>query len=361
MIRLSKPFIDEDEITAVIKVMKSGNIAEGQKVKDFEEAFADYIGTRYAVAVNSGTAALHISLLAHNIGNHDEVITTPFSFIATANSIIHAGASPIFADINEKTFNIDPKSVIKQITPNTKAIIPVHLYGQSADMKLIMEIAKDNNLIIIEDTCQAHGAKFDDKKVGNFGTGCFSFYPTKNMTTGEGGMITTNDINIVERAKMIRSHGSSKRYFHEMLGYNMRMTDMSASIGLIQLKKLDTFNEFRIRNAKYLSDELSEVKGITLPYVDKRCKHVFHQYTLRINNKIIPRNKVIDFLTKNGIETGIYYPTPIHKQPYYKTLGYNCLLPISEKVSSEVLSIPINPSLKLSELNMMIETLKYIL
>jgi len=360
MIQLSKPLIGEDEINAVAEVMKSGNIAEGQKVKNFEEYFAKYIGTDYAIAVNSGTAALHISLLAHNIGNSDEVITTPFSFIATANSILHTGATPIFADIDEKTFNIKPESIVEKITSKTKAIIPVHLYGHPSDMNVIMEIAEDYNLIVIEDACQSHGAEFNNKKVGSFETGTFSFYPTKNMTTGEGGMITTNNKNIVKRAKMIRSHGSSKRYFHEILGYNMRMTDISAAIGLVQLQKLDDFNEKRIKNAKYISNKLCNIHGLTIPHIDKRCKHVFHQYTLKINNNIISREKIEKILSEKEIVTGIYYPTPIHKQPFYKKLGYNNSFPISEKLSTEVLSLPVHPGLNSSELNKITETIKEI-
>ena len=358
MIQLSKPLIGEDEINAVAKVMKSGNIAEGQKVKDFEDSFAKYIGTDYAVAVNSGTAALHISLLAHNIGNNDEVITTPFSFIATSNSILHTKATPVFADIDYKTFNINPENIIEKITSKTKAIIPVHLYGQSADMKLIMEIAEDHNLIVIEDACQSHGAEFNNKKVGSFETGTFSFYPTKNMTTGEGGMITTNNKNIAKCAKMIRSHGSSKRYFHEILGYNMRMTDISAAIGLVQLQKLDDFNKKRVKNAKYMSNKLCNIDGLTVPYVDERCKHVFHQYTLKINNNIIPRKKIENVLSEKEIVTGIYYPTSIHKQPLYLKLGYNNSFPISEKLSTEVLSLPVHPGLNSSELDIIIETIK---
>jgi len=357
MIPIAKPLIGEDEINAVTEVMRSGTIAEGQRVKDFEAAFADYIGTSSAVAVNSGTAALHVALLTHNIGKGDEVITTPFSFIATSNSILFTGATPVFADIEERTFNIDPENIIQKITPKTKAIIPVHLYGQVADMKSIMEIADEHDLIVIEDACQAHGAEFDGKKAGSFGTGTFSFYPTKNMTTGEGGMITTDDKIVAERARMIRSHGSKQRYFHEMLGYNMRMTDISAAIGLVQLRKLDDFNEARIRNAAYLSKKLDDINGITLPYVDRRCRHVFHQYTLRFNNSIASRDEVAAFLGKKGIRTGIYYPLPIHRQPFYKEMGYNGLFPISEKAASEVLSLPVHPGLSSTELDTILEFL----
>lgn len=360
MIPIAKPIIGEEEISAVIEVMRSGVIAEGQKVKDFEAAFADYSGTSYAVAVNSGTAALHAALLAHGIGNGDEVITSPFTFAATSNSVLFTGAKPVFADIKEDTFNIDPEKIVNKITAKTKAIIPVHLYGQSADMKVIMEIALDNDLIIIEDACQAHGATFEGKKTGSFGTGTFSFYPTKNMTTGEGGIITTNEKEIAEKVKMIRSHGSRQRYYHEILGYNLRMTDIAAAIGLVQLRKVDGFNDSRIMNAKYLSESLNEIKGISLPYVDGRCKHVFHQFTVRINNDL-SRDKIVDILNKRGIGTGIYYPLPIHKQPLYKEMGFNDSLPVAEKASSEVFSLPVHPAISKTELDTISKTLNQIL
>ncbi|PWB50037.1 MAG: aminotransferase DegT [Candidatus Methanoperedenaceae archaeon] len=350
MIPIAKPIIGEDEINAVIEVLRSGNIAEGQKVKDFEEAFAKYSGTSFAVAVNSGTAALHIALLAHGIGAGDEVITTPFTFVATSNSVLFTGAKPVFADIREDTFNIDPDSILEKITPGTKVIIPVHLYGQAADMKAIMEIAQDNDLIVIEDACQAHGATFEGKYAGSFGEGTFSFYPTKNMTTGEGGIITTNDKEIAQKAKMIRSHGSKQRYLHEMLGYNLRMTDIAASIGITQLGKIDDFNKSRIKNAQYLSRNLGNIKGLTLPHVDKRCRHVYHQYTVRITGDI-SRDDVVSSLNKMHIGTGIYYPLPIHKQPFYKELGYTDSLPVSEIASKEVISLPVHPSLKISDLD----------
>ncbi len=360
MIPIAKPIIGEEEINAVTEVMRSGVIAEGQKVKDFEAEFAEYVGTSFAVAVNSGTAALHIALLAHGIGAGDEVITSPFTFVATSNSVLFTGAKPVFSDIREDTFNIDPDSIGENITSKTKAIIPVHLYGQSADMKAITEIAEDNNLVIIEDACQAHGATFENKKVGSFGTGTFSFYPTKNMTTSEGGIITTNDSNIAERSKMIRSHGSKQRYYHELLGFNMRMTDIAAAIGSIQLKKLESFNNSRIKNAEYLTRKLQGIKEISLPYIDRRCRHVFHQYTIRIGGGN-ERDRVVSYLNKKNIGTGIYYPLPIHKQPYYKELGYKDSMRVSEMVSKEVLSLPVHPSVTSVELDTIYETMSEII
>jgi perosamine synthetase len=359
MIPIAKPIIGEDEISAVTAVLRSGIIAQGKKVEEFEEAFAEFIGTKYAVAVNSGTAALHIAFLSHGIGEGDEVITSPFTFIATANSILFTGAKPVFADIEEDSFNIASDSIDEKITPRTKAIMPVHLYGQPCDMKRIMRIAQEHGLIVIEDACQAHGAGYERKKVGSFGTGCFSFYPTKNMTTGEGGMITTNDKDIAQKARMIRSHGQRQRYFHEILGYNFRMTDIAAAIGLCQLGKLEEFNSKRIENAKFLTKELSGIKGLVPPGIKSNTRHVFHQYTLRITQDFgIPRDELRQKLMNKGVATEVYYPLPIHKQPLYQNLGYNDHLPNSEKAAREVLSLPVHPSLTKEDLENIVRAIQ---
>lgn len=354
MIPIAKPLLGEEEINAVTDVLRSGVIAEGARVAEFERDFADYIGVEYAVAVNSGTSALHAALLAHGIGPGNEVITTSFSFIATANSILFTGARPVFADIKYDTFNIDPDDIINKITSKTKALMPAHLYGQSAEMKTIMEIAADHNLIVIEDACQAHGATYDGKKAGSYGTGAFSFYPTKNMTTSEGGIITTDDSEIAERARMIRSHGSKQRYVHEMLGYNFRMTDISAVIGLVQLGKLDDFTLMRQRNAQILSEGLRDLDGITIPVIRDGCSHVFHQYTIRAKK----RDELAAMLNSEGIGTGTYYPIPIHKQPVYKELGYDYNLPECEKAAEETLSLPVHPGVSKTELNTIIKSIK---
>ena len=256
MIPIARPNIGEDEKQAVLAVLNSGMLAQGKQVQAFEEAFAAYCGVKYAVATSSGTTALHLALLAHNIGPGDEVITSPFSFIATANSIRYTGAESVFADI-DSYYNLSPTLTEAAITPRTKVIMPVHLYGQPADMDKFMDIAKRHNLIIIEDACQAHGAEFKGKKVGSFGTGCFSFYPTKNITSGEGGMVTTNDPDIADRVRLLRNHGMRQRYYHETMGFNFRMTDIHAAIGLAQLKKLDMFNDMRISNAHYLTAHMT--------------------------------------------------------------------------------------------------------
>jgi dTDP-4-amino-4,6-dideoxygalactose transaminase len=359
MIPIAKPQIGNEEKNAVVKVLESGVIAEGTKVLEFEKAFAQHVDVKYSIAVNSGTAALHVALLAHQIGDDDEVITSPFTFIATANSILFTGAKPVFADIEEKTFNINPDKILEKITPRTKAIIPVHLFGHPADMKSIGEIAEDYDLIIIEDACQAHAAKFNRKYVGSFGTGAFSFYPTKNMTTGEGGIITTDDAQIYERAKLLKSHGSKQRYLHEMLGYNFRMTDIAAAIGIEQLKKLDTFTEARQKNASYLNSRLKDISGIITPIIEKNCEHVFHQYTIRVTEDCkVDRDALIKDLNEKGIGTGVYYPLPVHKQPLYRELGYTDILPVAERMSQGVISLPIHPAVSKDNLDFMITTIR---
>jgi len=362
MIPIAKPLLDEDEINAAVEVLRSGNIAEGTRVSLFEQNFKELIGVKHAIAVNSGTSALQIALQAAGVGKEDEVITTSFSFIATANSILYTNAKPIFADISRDTFNIDPDDVLNKITHRTKAILPVHLYGHPAEMKALLEIAGDNDLVLIEDACQAHGAQYHGKNVGSFGIGTFSFYPTKNMTTGEGGMITTNNHDIDICARMIRSHGSRQRYLHEMLGYNFRMTDISAAMGLIQLKKLAEFNKKRIKNAKYLSDGLKNIHGIEIPPVRKGCTHVFHQYTIRITEDCpIERDTLVERLRDHDIGTGIYYPIPIHKQPFYRKLGYDDVLLETEIAAKQVISLPIHPAVSQKELSYIIKTIREVI
>lgn len=355
MIPIAKPLIGEEEINAVNEVLRSGNLVQGPRVREFEENFADYIGVDHAIATSNGTTALQVALLAHETKS-GEVITTPFTFIATSNSILHAGAKPVFADIGED-FNISPEEIEEKITKETRAILPVHLYGQPADMTPIMEIAEDNDLIVIEDAAQAHGATYKRKKVGSFGTGTFSFYPTKNITTGEGGIMTTDDEKVAKKARMIRDHGSSRKYYHEILGFNFRMTDISAAIGIEQLKKIDEFNKKRRENAEYLTKKIEDLKGIIPPKSYMHREHVFHQYTIRVTKEFGSRDEVARRLNENGIGTGIYYPIPIHKQPLYLDLGYNDVLSISEGIAKEVVSLPIHPAITKEDLNHIAETL----
>ena len=299
MIPIAKPLIGEEEKQAVMEVLSSGVLAQGPRVAAFEEAFARMTGVKYAVATSSGTTALHTALLAHGIGAGDEVITTPFTFIASANSILYAGARPVFVDIDPRTFNIDPGQIEAAITPRTMAIMPVHLFGLVVDMDPIVEIARKRGLIIIEDACQSHGAEYKGGRAGSFGTGCFSLYPTKNMTSAEGGMITTNDAGIAERCKVIRQHGMRRQYYHDELGFNFRMTDVHAAIGLAQLNKLARFNESRIANAQYLSAHL---RGVVTPVVPSDCKHVFHQYTVRVPGG--RRDALLSHLKERGVGFG---------------------------------------------------------
>lgn len=357
MIPIAKPIIADEEIKEVVEVMKSGFIAQGPKVAEFEEKFADYIGVKHAVAVSSGTTALHLSLLAAGIGPGDEVITTPFSFAATGNSILYVGAKPVFVDINKDTYNLDPLLIEDAVTNNTKAVMPVHLYGQPAEMEPINEVANDNGVVVIEDAAQAHGATYKGKKAGSLGDmGCFSFYPTKNMTTSEGGIVTTDNEDMAEQIRILRAHGESERYTHVILGYNFRMTDIAAAIGIVQLNKLDKFNEKRIANAKYLTAHIEEIDGIKAPYVADEVKHVFHQYTIRVDKS--KRDELIKSLNNRGIGTGIHYPKPIYQQKLYTDMGFDATCPEAELASNEVLSLPVHPSLSSDDLEKIVIELK---
>lgn len=351
MIPIAKPLIGREEEDAILEVIASGQLVQGPKVRDLEESFAKMCGVDHAVATSSGTTALHLAFLAHEIGSSGEVITSPFSFIASANCALYVGARPIFVDIEPDFFTIDPAKIEERITKDTKAIIPVHLYGQSCDMDAIVEIARKHHLAIIEDACQAHGTTYKGKPIGSFGTACYSLYATKNMTTIEGGMLVTNDPKVAERARLLRNHGSPRTYEHVILGYNMRMTDLTAAIGLVQMGKLDKWNSVRRKNAAYLTEGLTKIKGIITPKIRDDAEHVFHQYTIRISD----RDNAARKLKEKGIGVGIHYPTPIHKQPLYKNLGYSDLMPVAEAASREVLSLPVHPSLSTDDLDCIIQ------
>jgi perosamine synthetase len=345
MIPISKPMIGREEIKAVKEVLESGMLAQGEVVEEFEDKFAAYIGVNYAIATNSGTAALHTALAAMGIKNGDEVITTSFSFFATASCVLMQNAKTVFVDIEPRTYNINQFEIEDKISERTKAIIPVHLYGQPCKMKEIMDIAEERNLTVIEDAAQAHGAEYDGKKIGSIGNiSVFSFYSTKNIITGEGGMITTNDEGIAESARMIRNHGQRERYLHECLGYNYRMTNIAAAIGLAQLKKLDKLNERRISNARYYNKRLNADK----PYIAPNVKHVFHQYTIRVKE----REKFLEHLEKNGVGYGIYYPVTLSRQPLFNSGSF---FREAELASKEVVSIPVHPSLSKEEVKRVAE------
>ncbi len=353
-IKISQPAIDKDEIEAVKKVLLSGIIANGPKTREFEEEFAKYIGVKYAVGVSNGTVALHTALKALGIKKGDEVITTPFSFIASANAILYVGAKPVFADIDPKTYNIDPDKVVKKIGDKTKALLIVHLYGQPCEIDSLMEIASEHNLYLVEDASQAHGAVYKKKKVGSFGDiSTFSFYATKNMTTGEGGMIVTNNDRLMEKSRLIINHGQDRKYNHIILGYNYRMNDIQAAIGLAQLKKLDALNEKRAEYAVYYNKMLSKLGNIKTPYHPKYVKHVYHQYVIWVDK----RDNLMRYLLENDIQTAVHYPIPIYRQPLYRKLGYNEYHENAENASKHVLSIPIHPLLKKKELNKVVSTI----
>jgi perosamine synthetase len=359
MIEMASPQLGDDEIQAVTDVLRSGILAQGPKVASFEHAFGAYIGTKHAVAVNTGTAALHVALLAAGVGAGDEVITTPFSFIATANAILYCNAKPVFVDIDETTFNISPTLLRAAISRRTKAVVIVHLYGQPCDMQEIVQVCNEHNLALVEDACQAHGAEYRGRMVGSFGTGCFSFYATKNITTGEGGIITTNSDDVAQKARMIRSHGQRERYLHETLGFNHRMTDISAAIGICQLRRLDQLNKRRADNAAFLAGEIAKLEGLIAPTVGADRKHVFHQFTVRVAGRFgMSRDDLVASLKEKGIMTGIHYPIPIHRQPFYLDLGYNEELPASERAAREVLSLPVHAGLSDQDLRYIVQSLR---
>lgn len=356
-IPIAAPQIGEEERRAVLAVLDSGQLAQGPVVEDFEQEFARWCGVRNAVAVSNGTAALHLLLLAHGLKAGDEVITTSFSFVASANAALFVGARPVFVDIETETYNLDPDRVESAITPKTRAIMPVDLYGHPAAIGELREIADRHGLVLIEDACQAHGATIDGVKAGALGvSAAFSFYPTKNMTTSEGGMVTTDDDEIAGRVRLLRQHGATKRYRHDVLGYNFRLTELAAAIGREQLRKLDRFNEARRRNAATLTRRLSGIAGLTVPRERQGYRHVYHQYTVAIEHG---RDRVQERLHGLGIGTAIHYPVPVHRQPLYVDLGYGSIsLPVSERLAEQVLSLPVHPGLADQDLDRIVDSMR---
>lgn len=349
MIPISKPNLDEKEKEAVAAVLNSGIIASGPKVKEFEADFAKYTGVKHAIAVSNGTCSLHTCLVMNNIGKGDKVITSPFTFIASGNSIIHAGAEPVFTDVKEDSFNLDPDKIEAELKKDwfkkIKAIMVVHIYGQVCEMDRILAIAKKYNVKVIEDAAQAVGAKFKGQLAGTFADGgSFSLYATKNITTSEGGMVTTNDDKAAEIARSFINHGSEKIYYHTRLGYNYRMTDIEAAIGIVQLKKLDSFNDKRRKNSMELTSHLLKFPWIAAPIEGKDNFHIYHQYTIRVKNG--KRDEVVKMLSEEGVGAKVFYPIPLHLQPYYKeVMKKTPSLPVSEKAALEVISLPVHPGL----------------
>ena len=356
-IPVAAPQMGEEEKAAVMAVLESGQLAQGPVVEAFEREFARWCGVEHAVAVNSGTAALHLVMLAHGIKEGDEVITSPFTFVASANAALFAGARPVFVDIEPLTFCLDPERVEAAITPRTRAIMPVDLYGHPAAIPELREIADRHGLLLIEDACQAHGAAIGDRRAGALGVSAtFSFYPTKNMTTAEGGMVTTDDAGVARQVSVLRQHGASERYHHDVLGYNFRMTEIAAAIGRAQLAKLDRFNERRRRNASVLDEGLAGIAGFVTPRERHGYRHVYHQYTVRIARD---RDGFQRRLRELGIGSAVHYELPVHRQPLYLSLGYgNVSMPEADRAAAEVLSLPVHPALSDADLDRIVESVR---
>jgi perosamine synthetase len=350
----AKPFIGEEEIEAAVRVMRSGMVIQGPEVAAFEEEFSALVDGRHCVAVNSGTSALLLSLAAAGIGVGDEVIVPSFTFAATANSVALTGATPVFADIEPDTFNLDPESVEAAITPRTKAIMPVHLYGQAADMRRIGEIAERHGLAIIEDAAQAHGATLDGTPVGAFGlAGAFSFYPTKNMHSLEGGMVVTPDAEFARTIRLLRNQGMERRYANELVGYNLRLTDVAAAIGRVQLRKLRGWNEQRQANAAKLDAGLGDLGVVRTPVVADGATHVYHQYTVRVPAE--HRDALQEHLTAQNVGSAVYYPTPTHLLPPFAGQAAQAGLPETARAAAEVISLPVHPALADADLDRIAE------
>jgi perosamine synthetase len=345
-IPISRPWIGPEEKAAVLAVLDSGMLAQGPRVAAFEDAFTRLTGTRHAIATSSGTTALHLALLAHGIGPGDEVITSPFTFIASVNTILFTGATPVFADIQEGTFNIDPNWVEASITPRTKALMPVHLYGQPCDMDEITALADKHGIAIIEDAAQAIGATYGGRQAGSFGTGCFSLYATKNVMTGEGGMITTDDDHVADQCRLLRNHGMRKRYQYEMLGYNFRLTDLLAAIGIAQLDRMPEATRRRRENARFLN---AEIESVATPTVKEGREHVWHQYTVRVPDSM-DRDDAVKRLDAAGIGTGIFYPGGAHQFAHIKEVVGDIEMPVTDRVAASVISLPVHPLLEQADL-----------
>ncbi|WP_298868700.1 DegT/DnrJ/EryC1/StrS family aminotransferase [Microbacterium sp.] len=344
----AKPIIGEEERAAVDRVLRSGMVAQGPEVAAFEQEFAaHFVPGRPAVAVNSGTSGLHLGLLAAGVGAGDEVIVPSFTFAATGNSVALAGGTPVFVDIEPETFTMDPEAVAAAITPKTKGILPVHLYGHPARMRELEKIAADRGVALYEDAAQAHGASLDGRPVGSFGEfAMFSLYPTKNMTSGEGGMVTTSTDEIARRVKLLRNQGMEHQYQNELIGFNTRMTDIHAAIGRVQLTKVDAWTKTRQQNAAFLDANL---RGVVVPPVAAGAVHVYHQYTIRVPED---RDGFVKALKEEyQVGAGVYYPIPNHRLPSLAPYAPGLELPETERAASEVVSLPVHPSLSQGDLD----------
>jgi len=377
MIPFTKPIIEDEEIQAVKRVLESGMLAEGKVAHEFEKQFSEYTGTKYATVTSNGTTALTTALEAMGIQPGDEVITSPFTFIASANSIAILGGIPVFVDIKPDTYNIDPNLIEAAITKKTRAIMPVHIFGMPSDMKRIMEIAENHDLLVIEDACQAHGAEIDGKHVGSIGhVGCFSFYATKNILTGEGGMITTDDEELYDKMLMIKNHGRGKEggYSHFQIGYNNRMMDIVAAIGVAQMKRIKELVLKRRQNAKEYDQFFSDFNAIKPQVEDPGFSSGYHLYAPRLYSDKLTRDEMVSALRKEGVGARPVYALPCHKQDTYLNIqkwrwakfvnypDYSQLsLPISEEVGARHFDIPVHPSLTAEEKETIQEAFKKIL
>ena len=346
---------------AIKRVLESNQFIGGDEVKEFEKEIAKFCSTKYALSVNSGTDALFLSLKALGIGLGDEVITTPFTFISTAEVIANCGAKPVFVDIDPKTFNINPLKIEEKINKKTKAIIPVHLFGQMADMTRIMRIARKYGLYVIEDAAQAIGAEYKNKKAGTFSDlGCFSFFPSKNLGGyGDGGMVVSNNEELAEKIRLLKNHGSSpkEKYLNLILGTNSRLDTIQAAILRVKLKHLEEWSKARAKKAGLYTNQLGKLKELITPSIASGRTHIFHQYTVRVNEQV--RDKLNKYLSSQGIPTMIYYPVPLHLQPAFKYLGYKKGdFPEAEKASEEVISLPIYPELNKNDQNFIIKKIR---
>jgi dTDP-4-amino-4,6-dideoxygalactose transaminase len=365
LIPINKPLLDDKEIEAAVGVLKSGVLTSrakaGSKVEAFERGFAQFADAKHAFAVNSGTTALQLSLLASGVGPGTEVIVPSFTFVATAEVVVLVGAIPVFVDINLETYNIDPSEIKKALTDRTRVIMPVDLFGLPADMKPIKEVAERHGLLIVEDAAQAHGAEYYGKPPGSLADlTCWSFYASKNMTTGEGGMITTDNDRFAAKLPYMRTHGEKDEYVSTMIGGNFRMPELEAAIGIVQLRKLPSFVERRAKNAERLAARLDDTSQLKLPFVPQGYKHSWYLYTTRLERATREqRNKTIKSLRNLGIGAAAYYPVPIHQMPFYRR--FHRVLPNTEKAAEQVLSLPIHPGVTQTEIDYIADSVRKVL
>lgn len=340
--------------------MKSGRLREGRVTADFENRFARAVGVRYAVAVNSGTAALFLAYRTL-LKPGDEVIVPDFTFAATAAMVVAAGAKPVFADVHPETFTLSPADAERRISPRTKALAPVHLFGQPADVAGLLRVARRHGLRVIWDAAQAHGARFRRRDVGSFSdVVCYSFYPTKNITTGEGGMLTTSDPALAAEFRLLRSHGEPERYRHVRVGYNFRLTDIAAALGRVQLAKLPAAVRRRRQNARILSQGLADLPGIKIPEVAENVEHAFCLYTICLDSKVLgfSREQFRKALAREGIETAVHYPLPLHRQPIFRGYGRDRDFPVSTRLAECVVSLPVHPELSRRDLERIVRAVR---